>query len=130
MSKSKNNVTTLTSTDLFYENLADPSKLRPINKSAKIVNNNDSEHEDSYMVDLNNDNIKTSAKLDFNSDNKKDTEKSNLRESEIRKRLEADKRMSLSDSDDGIKPSKDFRDYSKESRESREFLFFIMVIIL
>ena len=115
MSKLKNNVSTITSTDLFYENLADPSKLRPVNQTAKIVNNSDSEDEDSFMVDINNGTNKPSPKLNFNSEQRKDSEKPNLRESEIKKLLEEDKRMSLSDSD-----RKGSRDYSKESKESKE----------
>ncbi len=49
------NDTVMTSTDLLFEHLADPSKLLPIQTNAKIVHNNHSDHEDSYMVDQNND---------------------------------------------------------------------------
>ena len=90
MSKLKNNQTTITSTDLYYENLADPSKLRPINQTAKIVKNNDSDDEDSYIVDINN-NIsnKPSPKLNFNSEQKKDLEKQILKDTELKESKES-----------------------------------------
>lgn len=72
MNKSKKNIATTTTTDFLYENLADPSKLLPLNQTAKIVNNeNASENEDSYMVEINNDTKKTSLKMDFNSEKEK-----------------------------------------------------------
>ena len=45
MSKTKNNLNT--STDLLYEALADPSKLKPLTTIAKVVNKKiDTEEED------------------------------------------------------------------------------------
>lgn len=72
MDKLNNNATTTITTDLLYENLADPSKLLPLKQTAKIVNNdNASENEGSFMLELNNDAKKTSLKMDFNSDKEK-----------------------------------------------------------
>lgn len=71
MDKLKNNAATTITTDLLYENLADPSKLLPLKQTAKIVNNdNASENEGSFMLELNNDVKKTSLKMDFNSEKK------------------------------------------------------------
>jgi hypothetical protein len=93
MSK-QNIVTTNTSTDLFYENLADPVKLRPIKQTIQIINNNDSEHEDSFIVDINNITNKLSPKLNFNSENKKESEKYDLQEYNKYNLLISDKKVS------------------------------------
>lgn len=61
------------STDLLYDYLADPNKLKPIKQTAQIIDNDDSENQESYVVDYNNDNneiINETPKLNFNSENK------------------------------------------------------------
>ena len=63
-------MTNQVSTDLLYEHLADPNKLQPIKQTAKIINNdNDSDNNESFIVDYNNNINNTSPKLNFNSDN-------------------------------------------------------------
>ena len=45
------------STDLLYEFLADPNKLQPIKQTAQIINNdNDSDNNESFVIDFNNNN--------------------------------------------------------------------------
>jgi len=87
-----------TSTDLLYEQLADPTKLQPLKQTAKIVSNNDSEGEDSYVYEMNNNPNKTSPSLKFNPDQ--------------------NNKLNISESSHGFqyKESKD----SKESKESKE----------
>jgi hypothetical protein len=80
MNKPKN-ITTITSTDLFYEQLADPTKLHPLKQTAKIVKNDDSEGEDSYVVDMNNNPDKTSPSIKFNPE-KNNSEKHSEKHSE------------------------------------------------
>jgi hypothetical protein len=76
------------STDLLYEHLADPSKLIPMKQTAIIVNNNESDNEDSYLVDINNEINKNSPKINFNSD--KDTFKNNSDKDTIKNNSDKD----------------------------------------
>jgi len=55
------------STDLLYEFLADPNKLKPIKQIAQIINEPDSDNNESFLVDFNNKND-NSQKINFNSD--------------------------------------------------------------
>ena len=77
MSKLKNQ-NTVSSTELFYEHLADPLKLIPIKQTAKIVNHDESDNEDSFMVDMNNNAKKTSPELIFDSDKSKSDKHKNI----------------------------------------------------
>ena len=103
-----------TTTDHLYEFLADPSKLRPIKQTAKIVHNNhnDSDNEESFLVDYNNNINKKSPKINFNSDqNSSDMKKKSNNNQE--------ERMLLSDSDDST-TKKHIQNKNKESKESND----------
>jgi hypothetical protein len=82
----KNNIATSTSTDLYLENLADPTKCLPLKQTAKIVTDiNASDNEDSFCADLNNNTKKTSIKIDFNSDKKSSNKKTSNKKSSDKK---------------------------------------------
>lgn len=61
---------TVATADLFLENLADPLKMKLVKQTAKIVDNNATDGEDSYVADMNNEINKNQADIDvgFNSD--------------------------------------------------------------
>jgi hypothetical protein len=60
-----------TTTELLYDLLADPSKIKPLNQKAHIVSRHYDENDDneSFIIDYNNLN-KNSPKISFNSDRK------------------------------------------------------------
>ena len=88
------------STDLLYDYLADPNKLKPIKQTAKIINNdNDSDNHESYIVDINNNINNETPKINFNSDNINNlnmSNSSNKKSSSQKRILSFDNKLSLS----------------------------------
>ena len=75
------------STDLLYEFLADPNKLQPVKHTAHIINNeNESDNNESFIVDYNNNINNDSPKLNFNSDKNHNNINDNIKLSSSSKR--------------------------------------------
>lgn len=110
MDKRNKKFTNDTSTDLFYFNLADPSKLVVKNNTAKIVQINDSEHNDSFMVHMDGDKKADSSKLKFHSDEKR---------SHSDKKLEANKPINLNLKDSKSKSKSKSKSGSKSKSKSK-----------
>ena len=70
------------STDLLYDYLADPNKLKPIKQTAQIIDNdNDSDNHESFIVDFNNNINNETPILNFNSDKNKKSSSSSKKNS-------------------------------------------------
>ena len=73
------------STDLLYDFLADPTKIQLKKTTAQIINNdNDSDNNESFVIDINNNLNNNSPVLNFNSEKQTNFNNLNLSDSSLK----------------------------------------------